>query len=92
MRPETGWKVYDYLKLNAWTEKDHFPKPFMDQIWKGLQKRGGIVFLMVIWVTTKSPLHQKIKIKPLLLILMEISCPRGYPSGCVLHRLFFRDV
>ena len=22
----------DYRKLNAWTEKDHFPMPFMDQM------------------------------------------------------------
>ena len=31
MRPVTGWRVsMDYRKLNAWTEKDHFPMPFMD--------------------------------------------------------------
>ena len=33
MRPVTVWRVYmDYRKLNAWTEKDHFRMPFMDQI------------------------------------------------------------
>ncbi|XP_049394624.1 uncharacterized protein LOC125858885 [Solanum stenotomum] len=33
MRPVTGWRVcMDYRNLNAWTEKDHFPMPFMDQM------------------------------------------------------------
>ena len=33
MRTFTGWRVcMDYRKLNVWTEKDHFPMPFMDQI------------------------------------------------------------
>uniref|UniRef100_A0A3Q7GH58 Reverse transcriptase domain-containing protein n=1 Tax=Solanum lycopersicum TaxID=4081 RepID=A0A3Q7GH58_SOLLC len=26
----------DYQKLNAWTEKDHFPIPFMDQMFDRL--------------------------------------------------------
>ena len=31
MRSVTEWRVFmDYQKLNAWTEKDHFPMPFMD--------------------------------------------------------------
>ena len=39
MRPITGWRVcMDYLKLNAWTKKDHFPMPFMDQM---LDRLGG---------------------------------------------------
>ena len=33
MRLVTGWRVcMDYRKLNAWTEKDQFPMPFMDQM------------------------------------------------------------
>ena len=33
MRPVTGWRVcMDYQKLNAWTEKDHFPMPFLDHL------------------------------------------------------------
>ena len=33
MRSVTGWWVcMDYRKLNSWTEKDHFPMPFMDQM------------------------------------------------------------
>ena len=50
MRSVTGWRVcMDYQKLNAWTEKDHFPMPFMDQMLDRLSgKRGDTVFLMVI--------------------------------------------
>ena len=33
MRPVTGWRVcMDYWKLKAWTEKEHFPTPFIDQM------------------------------------------------------------
>ena len=33
MRPVTRRRVcMDYRNLNAWTEKDHFPMPLMDQM------------------------------------------------------------
>lgn len=33
VRPIMGWLVcIDYLKLNTWTHKDHFPMPFMYQM------------------------------------------------------------
>ena len=33
MWPVTGWRVcMEYRNLNACTEKDHFPMPFMDQM------------------------------------------------------------
>ena len=35
----------DYHKLNAWTEKDHLPMPFMDQIFKRLARKGWYCFL-----------------------------------------------
>ena len=39
MRLVTGQKFcMDYQKLNAWTKKDHFPMPFMDQM---LDRLGG---------------------------------------------------
>ena len=36
----------DYLKLNSWTEKDHFPMPFMDQMIDRLLERGWYWFLV----------------------------------------------
>lgn len=42
----TKWSVFmDYRKLNAWTEKDHFSFPFMDQILDRLVKKGWSFFL-----------------------------------------------
>ena len=46
MRPVTGWRVcMDYRKLNASTEKDHFPMPFMDQMLDRLVEKGWYCFL-----------------------------------------------
>ena len=45
-RPVTGWRVcMDYRKLNAWTEKDHFPMPFMDHILGRFAGKGWYCFL-----------------------------------------------
>ena len=35
----------DYRKLNAWTKKDHFPMPFMDQMLDRLVGKGWYYFL-----------------------------------------------
>ncbi|XP_015167658.1 RNA-directed DNA polymerase homolog [Solanum tuberosum] len=35
----------DYQKLNSWTEKDHFPMLFMDQMLDRLSERGWYCFL-----------------------------------------------
>ena len=44
----TGWIVcMDYQKLNAWTEKDHFPLPFMDQMLDRLAGKRWYFFLHV---------------------------------------------
>uniref|UniRef100_A0A3Q7IFS2 Uncharacterized protein n=1 Tax=Solanum lycopersicum TaxID=4081 RepID=A0A3Q7IFS2_SOLLC len=41
MRPVTGWRVCMYYrKLNSWTENDHFPMPFMDQMLDRLERKG----------------------------------------------------
>ena len=46
IRPITGWRVcMDYRKLNVWTEKDHFPMPFMDQMLDRLAGKGWYCFL-----------------------------------------------
>ena len=34
-----------YRKLNAWTEKDHFPMPFMDQMLDRLARKGWYCFI-----------------------------------------------
>ncbi|XP_015081277.1 uncharacterized protein LOC107024848 [Solanum pennellii] len=46
MWPVTGWRVcMDYRKLNAWTKKDHFSMPFMDQILDRPAEKGWYIFL-----------------------------------------------
>ena len=35
----------DYRKLNAWTEMDHFPMPFMDQMLDTLAGKGWYCLL-----------------------------------------------
>ena len=58
MRLVTLWRVcMDYCKLNAWTEKDHFPMPFMDQMLDRLVEKGGTFFLMDIRGKFKFLLH-----------------------------------
>ena len=93
MRLVTGWRVcMDYRKLNSWTEKDHFPMPFTDQMLDRFAGRVDTVFLMVIWVIIKFLLHRKIKRKPPLLVhmgpLRSIECC----LGCAVHPPHFRDV
>ena len=46
MRPVIRWRVcMDYRKLNAWTENDHIPMPFMDQMLDRLAEKGWCCFL-----------------------------------------------
>ena len=45
MRSVTGWRVCMYYrKLNSWTEKDHFPIPFMDQMFDRLAGKRVVLF------------------------------------------------
>ena len=45
-RVQTGWRVYiDYYKLNAATCKDHFPLPFIDQMFERLSGHSHYYFL-----------------------------------------------
>ena len=92
MRPVTGWRVcMDYQKLNAWTEKDHFPMPFMDQMLDRLAEKGCTIFLMVIRGIIRFLLHQKIKRKPPLLVNMGPLRSKECHLGCAMHP-HFRDV
>ena len=46
MRPLTECRVcMDYRKLNAWSEKDHFPMLFMDHMLDTLAGKGWYCFL-----------------------------------------------
>ena len=82
----------DYRKLNAWTEKDHFPMPFMDQIWVDLPEKGGTVFLMDIRGIIRFLLHQKIERKHLLLVHMGPLRLEECRLGNAMHLPHFRDV
>ncbi|XP_057741309.1 uncharacterized protein LOC130959863 [Arachis stenosperma] len=45
-RTVTGWRMcIDYQKLNEATRKDHFPLPFMDQMWERLVGHAYYCFL-----------------------------------------------
>ncbi|CAN6454758.1 unnamed protein product [Victoria cruziana] len=45
-RAQTGWRVcIDYRKLNAATQKDHFPLPFLDQVLERLAGQSYYYFL-----------------------------------------------
>ena len=82
----------DYRKLNSWTEKDHFPMPFMDQMLDRLDEKGCTVFLMDIRGIIRFLLHQKIKRKPLLLVHMGHLRSEECRLGYAMHPQPFRDV
>jgi len=45
-RVQTGWRVcIDYRKLNSMTKKDHFPLPFIDQMFERLAGHAYYSFL-----------------------------------------------
>ena len=44
-RVQTGWRVcVDYRKLNSSTRKDHFPLPFIDQMWERIAGHSRYYF------------------------------------------------
>ena len=72
MRPVTGWWVcMDYRKFNAWTEKDHLPMPFMDQMLDRLAGKGWYYFLDGYSGYNKIPIAQEDQEKT------TYTCPYG---------------
>ena len=89
----TRWRVcIDYKKLNDATRKDHFPLPFINQMVKNFQDIHITIFLMGIRDTIKSQLHQLIKRKLLLHVLMALLLLEECLLVFVMHLLLFRGV
>ena len=68
----------DYCKLNSWTEKDHFPMPFMDQMLDRLARKGWYCFL------DGYSGYNQISIAP--------EDQEKTTLGCVMHPPHLRDV
>ena len=86
-RPVTGWRVcMDYRKLNSWTEKHHFPMPFMDQMLDRLAGKGWYYFL------DGYSGYNQIFIAPLLLVQMGPLRSEECRLGCAMHPPHFRDI
>ena len=72
IRPVTEWRIcMDYRKLNAWTEKYHFPMPFMDQMLDRLAEKGWYYFL------DKYSSYNQISIAPEDQEKITFTCPYG---------------
>ena len=71
----------DYRKLNAWTEKDHFPIPFMDQMLDRLTGKGWYCFL------DGYSVYNYISIAPEDLKKTTFTCPYGIIA---FKRMLFR--
>ena len=61
----------DYRKLNSQTEKDHFPKPFMDQMLDQFSERGWYCFL------DRYSGYNQISIAPEDQVKTTYTCPYG---------------
>ena len=93
MRPVTGWRVcMDYRKLNSWTEKDHFPMPFMDQMLDRLAGKRWYCFLDGYRGIVRFLLHRKIKRKQSSVFHMGPLHLREFRLGCAMHPPHFRDI
>ena len=93
MRPVIGWRLcVDYRKLNAWTEKEHFPMPFMGQMLERLAGKEWYYFLNGYSGYNQIFIARSIKWKPPLVVLMELPRSRGCLLGCIIHQLLLGDV
>ena len=82
----------DYRILNAWTEKNHFPMPFMDQILDRPAGKGWYYFLDGYLG------YNQISFAPEDQEKTTFTCPYGTSAfksmslGYVMHELHFIDV
>jgi hypothetical protein len=54
----TGWRMcIDYRKLNKTTRKDHFPLPFIDEMFERLAKHSYFCFLDGYSGFMQVPIH-----------------------------------
>ncbi|XP_015073227.1 uncharacterized protein LOC107017570 [Solanum pennellii] len=85
IRAVTGWRVcIDYQKLNAWTEKDHSPVTFMDQMFDRLVGKGWYCFDGYSDYNQISIASEDQETQPLL-VFVELLHSRGFHSGCIMH-------
>ena len=82
----------DYQKLNAWTEKDHFPMPFRDHMLDRLAEKGWYYFLDGYSGYNKICVAPKDQDKPPLLVHMGPLRSRECRLCCAMHPPHFRDV
>ncbi|XP_070005062.1 uncharacterized protein [Nicotiana sylvestris] len=92
-RTVTRWRVcMDYCKLNNVTRKDHFPRPFLDQMLDRLAGRAFYCFFDGISATTKFLFLRRIKRKQPLHVHMLLSLSSGCHLVCAMHRHLFKGV
>ena len=84
-RTVTGWRVcIDYKKLNTATGKDHYPLPFIDQMFNKLDTLT-YVFLFDILVIIKFPLPLRTRRRLLLRVLMVPLILEGCHLDYIMH-------
>ena len=92
-RFQSRWRVcIDYRKLNAATKNDHFPLPFINQIWSGWLGMSIIIFWMVILGITRSLWTPKIRRRLHSPVLLGRSPTVACPSGYAMHLPLFSGV
>nr|GEX26213.1 reverse transcriptase domain-containing protein [Tanacetum cinerariifolium] len=88
-----GWRVcIDYRKLNEATRKDHFPRPFMDQMLKRLVGNQYYCFLDGFSSYFKFPSIQKTRRKPHSPAHTERLLIAAYLLGYAMHQACFRGI
>ena len=93
MRPVTGKRVcMDYHKLNLWTEKVHFPMPFMDQMLDRLAEKGWYCFLDRYSGYNQISIAPEDQEKTTFTCHMRPLHSKECRLGCAMHPPHFRDV